>query len=208
MSSVEKELAVDQKMLDAASSNETAAFRIWSTDASTVVVGKAVAIEQEVDVAFCNEHRIAIVRRQSGGRSVWVGPGTLQYAFALPYRLSCELDTIASSKRFCNRLLLAALHCEEPIHEDPSGDLVLDARKVAGLALRRARSAMLLHGTVLVGADLALIDRALLHPAREPTYRHGRSHREFLANLPPLDGPAIERRVRHSIARLVEAAEF
>ena len=205
---VEKELAVDDGMLEAASARALASFRTWTTDAPTVVVGKSVEIEQEVNVDFCRRHGVAIVRRQSGGRSVWVGPGTLQYAFALPYRLSRELDDIASSKRFCNRLLLAALRCESTVREDASGDLVVDAHKVGGLALRRVRHAMLLHGTVLVGADLAFIDRALLHPAHEPIYRHGRAHREFLANLPPLDGVAIERRVKRSIAQLVETAEL
>lgn len=195
-------------MLDAARTELRASFRTWRTEFSTVVVGKAVEIEREVDVEFCRAEGIAIVRRESGGRSVWVGPGTLQYAFALPFRLSRDLEGIASSKRLCNRLLLDGLGSRDAIVEDPSGDLVVDSRKVAGLALRRVRGALLLHGTILVGADLALIDRALRHPVREPVYRSGRPHREFLANLAPLDVRALERRVQRSIGLLVEAAEL
>jgi len=205
---VERELAEDQRMLDAASAGASASFRTWTTAQPTVVVGKAVVVEHEVNVELCRAHGIEIVRRQSGGRSVWIGPGTLQYAFALPYALSSELNAITTSKRFCNRMLLAALEVAAQVNEDASGDLVVDTRKVGGLALRRVRNAMLLHGTLLTGADLALIDRVLLHPGREPAYRHGRPHRDFLANLPPLDGATIERQVRVSIARLAETAKL
>jgi len=195
-------------MLELAASEARASFRTWTTDVSAVVVGKAVEIEREVDVEFCRTRGIEVVRRQSGGRSVWIGPGTLQYAFALPYRLSSELDGISSAKRFCNRLLLAALELDSSVVEDTSGDLVVESRKAAGLAMRRARTALLLHGTILVAADLALIDRALKHPEREPVYRRGRPHRDFLTNLPPFDPLAMESRVQTLLGRLVEAAEI
>ncbi len=195
-------------MLELAVSETRASFRTWTTDVATVVVGKAVDIEREVDVAFCRSRGIDVLRRESGGRSVWIGPGTLQYAFALPYRLSSELDGISSAKRFCNRLLLAALELDSSVVEDPSGDLVVESRKAAGLAMRRLRTALLLHGTILVDADLALIDRALKHPEREPDYRRGRPHRDFLTNLPRFDSLAVEPRVQASLSGLVETAEI
>lgn len=195
-------------MLELAASGARASFRTWTTAVGTVVVGKAVDIEREVDVEFCRARDIDVVRRQSGGRSVWIGPGTVQYAFALPNRLSPELDGISSAKRFCNRLLLAALELGSSVAEDSSGDLVVESRKAAGLAIRRVRTALLLHGTILVAADLALIDRALKHPEREPVYRRGRPHRDFLTNLPPFDPLAVASRVRASLGRLVEAAEL
>jgi lipoate-protein ligase A len=208
MAPVETELATDLAMLDAAATRSQPAFRTWRTDAPTVVVGKAVEVEREVNVAYCQATGTAIVRRESGGRSVWVGPGTLQYAFALPYRLSRELEGIASTKRFCNRLLLAALDADLGIVEDVSGDLVVNARKVGGLALRRVRTAVLLHGTILEGAPLATIDEALRHPLHEPAYRGGRAHIDFLGNLPRLDAVALEARVGGSIADFLEGREL
>ena len=208
MSPVETELATDLAMLDAAATRSHAAFRTWRTGTPTVVVGKAVDVEREVNVESCRASGTEIVRRESGGRSVWVGPGTLQYAFALPYRLSRELEGIVSTKRFCNRLLLAALDAGLGIVEDVSGDLVVDARKVGGLALRRVRTAVLLHGTILEGASLATIEEALRHPLREPAYRRGRAHGDFLANLPPLDAVTLDARVNRSIAGFVESGEL
>ncbi len=73
---------------------------------------------------------------------------------------------------------------------------MLGGRKVAGLALRRRRAAMLLHGTILIDADLELIANALKRPVREPAYRDGRDHLEFLENLGQLDRAGLERNVR------------
>jgi lipoate-protein ligase A len=51
--------------------------------------------------------------------------------------------------------------------------------------MRCKRNWALYHGTVLcAGADLSLISSALHQPAREPSYRQGRSHSEFLTCLP------------------------
>lgn len=201
----EKELDADGSLLDLVEAGAPAVFRTWRTSAATVVVGRSVAITDEVDEAFCAAHEISIVRRASGGRSVLVGPGTLQYSFVLPYELDEELLTIAGSKLFCNRILIAALARAAPassgtITADPSGDLVYGGRKIAGLALRRRRRAMLLHGTILLTANLDLIGAALLHPKQEPPYRAGRAHASFLANLGPLDDRSLTAPVHEHLA--------
>jgi lipoate-protein ligase A len=149
-----------------------------------------------VNLDYCRSEKIPILRRPSGGRSVLIGPGTLQYSFTLPYRLAEELASIAGSKRFCNRVLIAGLGLPCKIDEDDSGDLTTGGRKFAGLALKRRKSAMLLHGTLLEDADLEKIAVALQHPSREPAYRGGRGHLEFLANIGAIDAATLESTVR------------
>jgi lipoate-protein ligase A len=181
------ELRTDLRLLAAAERLKTPAFRVWTTPTPTVVVGRSVVPAEEVDLDYCLDASIAVVQRPSGGRSVLIGPGTVQYTFALPYSFAAELHTIGGTKLFCNRTLRAASQELAVLEHDDSGDLVRDGRKVAGVALKRTRDAVLLHGTMLVNADLTLIERALRHPKREPTYRRGRPHRDFLANLGDLD---------------------
>ncbi len=201
-SEAEREIAEDFRLLEAAEPGTAPLFRAWSCSRPTVVLGRALDAQREVDIEYCTARDIPIVRRQSGGGAVLIGPGTLQYAFVLRYSLSAELRDIASSKRFCNRLLLAALGVRPGLGEDASGDLTLDGRKVAGLALRRRRQAMLLHGSILVRADLEEIDRVLAHPSREPSYRDGRTHGDFLANLGSLDPARMTSRVTESLGKI------
>jgi lipoate-protein ligase A len=61
---------------------------------------------------------------------------------------------------------------------------VLNDRKVSGNAQRRTQSAILHHGTILYDFDPARAERVLKPPHREPRYRAGRSHAEFLGNVP------------------------
>src|SRR5262249_25600881 len=58
------------------------------------------------------------------------------------------------------------------------------AKKFSGNSLRVKRRHLLYHGTLLFDFDLSLISRCLKHPPREPDYRQGRRHDEFVANLP------------------------
>lgn len=197
----ERELERDLELLARAARHGSPTFRTWTTPGYAVVVGRAVDIDSEVHTEHCARLQVPIVRRPSGGRSVVIGPGTVQYTFALPYRLSPELSAIPSSKRFCNRLLLAALG-DERVAEDESGDLLVGDRKVAGLAIKRAREAMVLHGTLLVAADIEVVATLLRHPLREPSYRRGRAHGEFLANLGALDRESLELRVTASLTAL------
>jgi lipoate-protein ligase A len=63
-------------------------------------------------------------------------------------------------------------------------DLAIGDRKFAGHAQRRTRTTLLHHGTILYDFDLGCVGRLLREPARQPAYRRGRSHADFLVNVP------------------------
>lgn len=62
-------------------------------------------------------------------------------------------------------------------------DLCLGERKVAGTALRVWRGLVLYQLCLLVDSDLGLFERYLPQPSREPAYRRGRGHQEFVTSL-------------------------
>ncbi len=192
-------------MLDRVEAGGVPEFRTWLAARHTVVLGRSSKPEVWVDQDFCHRRGIAVLRRPSGGGTIVVGPGTLQYAFALPYSMSTELGSIGSAKSFCNRTLLACLPPVKGLGQDSSGDLVLAGCKVAGLSLKRRRHAMLLHGSILVSADIELIAKVLRHPPREPAYRRKRPHDLFLTNLGEfgeLDAENLAARVRTALGAI------
>ncbi len=205
MTRVEVEIAADLAMLGGVEKGGTPCFRTWVCASHAAVVGIGQSPAREVDLDHCQAHGIQVVRRQSGGGAVVIGPGTLQYAFALPYSLDPALRAIVPAKDFCNRLIVAAIaEAGGPaaVARDESGDLRLANRKVGGVALRRRRLGMLLHGTLLLEADIAVIARVLRHPSREPAYRRGRGHADFLANLGPLDVSSLKRSIDRLLPEL------
>lgn len=176
----------DFALLDAVEGGGPASVHVWTSATSAVVLGVSLDAEQEADLDACRERGVAVVRRASGGGAVVVGPGTVQVAFAFPHAISPLLATIEGTKRYCAGLMIEALGragCNASLEVDRSGDLRHEDRKVAGVALARRRSASLLHATLLVEADLALLGAVLRHPAREPDYRGGRRHEDFVANV-------------------------
>lgn len=171
-----------------------ASARVWTSRESAVVLGVSRDPAAEVDEAECALRRVAVLRRTSGGGTVVIGPGTLQYAFMLPHATGAEPPSIDAAKKLCNAMVrraLAAAGVAASIESDVSGDLRVGDSKVGGLALRRRRDRTLLHGTLLVAADLDLIAAVLRHPLREPAWRRGRHHLAFLANLGQFDADAF-----------------
>jgi lipoate-protein ligase A len=60
------------------------------------------------------------------------------------------------------------------------------------------QTAILHHGTLLYDFDAGRVELFLKPPLREPSYRAGRSHRDFLGNL-PLRPEEIRRRLREAL---------
>ncbi|MFP6599379.1 MAG: hypothetical protein VB852_02940 [Deltaproteobacteria bacterium] len=187
MNAIEKELAADRALLEVAASGGRAGWRTWQLDSYAVVAGRGSDIEADIDTGFCAGTGIPVVRRFSGGGTVLVGPGTLQWAIALPEGLLDGDHAITSARNLSTGIIASTLGLER----DRSGDLTRRGRKVGGLAMRKIRGAVLAHGSLLVTADLERIARALRHPRREPDYRRGRSHGEFLDNLGVVDADAL-----------------
>ncbi|HEY1602667.1 MAG TPA: hypothetical protein VGG64_23890, partial [Pirellulales bacterium] len=75
-------------------------------------------------------------------------------------------------------------------------------KKFSGNSLRCRRRHLLYHGTLLYDFDLSLAERFLAHPPREPHYRGGRRHSDFITNL-----PTTSAQLRSSIAAAWEAKE-
>jgi lipoate-protein ligase A len=64
-----------------------------------------------------------------------------------------------------------------------TSDLAVNNHKFSGNSLRCKRDHLLYHGTILYNFDLSKIDALLKSPPREPEYRGGRQHTDFVTNL-------------------------
>jgi lipoate---protein ligase len=156
-----------------------AVFRVWESASECVVMGQSGQAEREV----CAPSGVPVLRRCSGGGTVVLGPGCLNYAVVLPMEWDPRWRDVAFSLRWVMQRMRAALALPG-LRLAGQCDLALHGRKVSGNAQRRTRQAFLHHGTLLYDFDLARVDRLLRMPARRPAYRADRGHAEFLANLP------------------------
>lgn len=185
--SPEENLALDEALLEEAErgGRPRETLRFWESPQQVVVLGRSSHLSVEVRQDACRQRGVAVLRRASGGAAVVAGPGCLMYALVLSYELRPDLRSIDAAHRWVMGRLRSALAPLAPgIELQGTCDLALDGKKVSGNALRCRREHLLYHGTLLYDFPLELIEVCLGPPPREPAYRAGRGHAEFVANLP------------------------
>ncbi|MCM2374327.1 lipoate--protein ligase family protein [Aporhodopirellula aestuarii] len=191
-----RELARDEAMLQwadsvvenggegAHASAGTELFRVWAFAEPTVVLGRSSRINEEVDRGWCAERNIDVLRRCTGGASVVGGPGCLMYSVVVGVPANGGLRNIDAAHNYVMQRVLAAVRVQLPEAERAGTcDLIWNTRKFSGNSLRVARHHLLYHGTILLDADLDLIAECLAFAPRQPEYRRGRHHRDFICNV-------------------------
>ncbi len=186
-------LALDEALLNSfeqrsvepdAANRADGILRLWAPASTAVVVGRSSQVADEVDQAFCRQQNIPILRRTSGGASVLTGPGCLMYSLILDLGQHAELRVVSAAHRFVlGRIQTALRGLSLEVEISGVSDLTVADRKVSGNSLRVLRNTLLYHGALLHDFPLALIGKCLRTAPRQPDYRRGRSHDEFVANL-------------------------
>ena len=179
-------LAFDEAILVEADENGLGlTLRLWEQPDYAVVLGSSRRLREEVHVDRCAEDGVPIARRASGGGTVVVGPGALNMTVVLPTDYAPELVTVDGAQAYVLGRVAEALRGPAPgVEVRGSGDLTIGGRKFSGSAQRRLRRRLMVHATIMHGLAIGKIARYLQTPARQPAYREGRTHEEFLMNIP------------------------
>ena len=182
----EENLALDEALLERCERDGTETLRFWEAQQEYfVVLGRAQRRSADVTAAVLENGNLPVLRRISGGGTVLQGPGCLNYAVILRLDSTPNLADISSSNAFFLERNLRALGgvVAASMSFDGVSDLAIDGRKFSGNAQRRGRRAVLFHGTLLYDFDLALVEKTLNLPEKQPSYRAQRTHVDFLTNL-------------------------
>ena len=179
-------LACDEALLEMmeADAARDDCLRVWQAKRHFVVLGHSKRLRADVSVAACQENRIPILRRISGGGTVLQGPGCLNYSLILKNDARCVRNIGDTFKYVLGRhRRMVEEMCGVRARLDGISDLTAGGLKFSGNAQYRKARFVLVHGTFLLNFDLALIETYLPVPAQQPVYRKGRSHLRFVTNL-------------------------
>lgn len=152
-------------------------FFVWSVD-PTVIIGRNQDLSSELDLGFCRERGIDIVRRRSGGGCVYADRGNIMVSFILHKGKVEELfpEMLEGLAAFLRSLGLEAVRTER-------NDITVGGRKVSGSAFFAHPDASIVHSTLLLDVDVDVMVRAITPPASK-LERHGvKSVRSRVANL-------------------------
>ena len=117
-----------------------------------VVVGCYQNICREVHVRALMEQNIPVVRRMSGGGTVYHDLGNLNYTLITGQSGALDYDR-------CLAPVLRALNAlGVPAQKSRTCDMTVDGKKISGSAQKIANGRVLHHGTLLFDADLTRLD--------------------------------------------------
>lgn len=183
-------LALDEALLlEAEASRSGEVLRLWEWPSPAVVLGAGCRLADDVNEDVCQTDAVPIMRRASGGGTVLLGLGCLNFTLILAYDRAALLREIGSSYCFILNLIVPALaDLQPPIELAGISDLACGGRKLSGNAQQRKRNYLLHHGTLLYDFHIDQMSRYLKLPARQPDYRGQRPHSDFVMNLPATAG--------------------
>lgn len=180
-------------------------LRFWESPTTFIVLGRTGKPEEELILEHVRRDNIPVLRRSSGGGTVVQGRGCLNFTLILFKERDSQLNDIRRSYQWIlQRVLKVFAGLGVAAEFQPTSDLALSdgKKKFSGNAQRRGRRYILHHGTVLYDFPLDLISRYLALPKDQPPYRRGRTHLDFVTNLPMAPG-----RIKEMFAEIFEAGE-
>ena len=156
---------------------EGEAFFVWRVE-PTVIFGRNQVLENEVNLEYCREHGVDIVRRKSGGGCVYSDLGNIMVSY-----VSRRGDVSEVFDRYMTALTEALRALGVPAEKSGRNDILLEGRKVSGNAFHQLPDRSIVHGTLLYSTDLEALTEAIRPPV-EKLQRHGvESVRQRVMNL-------------------------
>lgn len=153
-------------------------FFFWR-NAPSVIVGRNQNTLAEVNTSLAESRGVAVVRRRSGGGSVYHDLGNLNYTLVRSIRDGTPptfADTTAP-------LVGALRELDIPAEFTGRNDLTAAGRKFSGNARYQQGNRVVVHGTFLVETDLDLLEQLLTPTGDKFTGRGVASVRSRVVNL-------------------------
>ena len=179
-----RNLATEEILLRTLPPGHPGLFLLWRNEPA-VILGRHQCAEDEVALARAGAEGVPVVRRITGGGAVCHDAGTLCFSW-----IQHDENGMGPAFRRSLAPIVAAL-ADVGVTARLSGrnDLEAGGRKVSGSAQLRMGGRLLCHGTLLVAADLARMQR-LLTPGAAKRRAHGvASVRARVGNVADLWAP-------------------
>lgn len=162
-------------------------LRFWESRQYFIVLGRVSKEQDDIKFDEVDKDHIPILRRSSGGGTVLQGKGCLNYSLVLSKGRDPRIADLRKSYQvILNKVIESLRQLGVDSKFCPTSDIALIAnnKKISGNAQKRSKKFILHHGTILYDFDLEKIKQYLTMPKDIPEYRQGRSHLDFIANIP------------------------
>jgi len=168
-------LAVEEVLLK----NSKEDYLILGINKTSVIIGKHQSAHREVNTKFITENNIPVIRRITGGGTVFHDKGNLNFTFIKQSESGKQIDF----KKYTLPIIefLSSVGVESKF--EGKNDLKVDGYKISGNAEHVYRNRVLHHGTILFSASLDLLRNSLRKDKSAYTTRAVESNPSSVMNL-------------------------
>jgi lipoate-protein ligase A len=153
-------------------------FMLWRSQPA-VIVGKHQNAMAEINYHFVRENGIPVIRRLSGGGTVYHDLGNLNYTFIM----NGTEGNLVNFRRFAQPIIDVLHGVGVDARLEGKNDLRVNGKKISGNAEHVYKNRVLHHGTLLVESNLVNLGMALKAPTNRYSDRAVQSIRSVVANL-------------------------
>jgi len=166
------------------------AFMVWQPEETVIVLGQSNQADTAVNTDISEADGVMIFKRPTGGQTVILTPRTIVISVRL---LSEKLDNPQVYFKRINKLIIMALANlgVSDLNEKGISDITIGEKKILGSSIYRKRNMVFYHAVLNISETPEFIGRYLKHPSKEPDYRIGRKHEDFVTSI-HLSGYPIE----------------
>ena len=126
-------------------------FFLWQVN-PTVIIGRNQVLENEVNLPYCREHGIDIVRRKSGGGGVYADKDNVMFSFICSRTHDMTTPEVFSHYLQRTAAMLSSLGVEACVTDH--NDILIGDRKVSGWAVYQLQERIIIHGTMLYDTNM------------------------------------------------------
>ncbi|MDR3322313.1 MAG: lipoate--protein ligase [Synergistaceae bacterium] len=186
---------------------------IWRADKCAMLGCNQIA-DAEIDLSAAARLGVQVVRRSSGGGTIFIDMGTLLYTFimSLPYNGLTDVKDIEREyvagpvARALNRMGI-------PARIEGRNDILVENRKISGLAQYIRRNRLCTHGSLLYDADLDTLAQVLKPDEEKIRSKSIRSVHSRVANLAqymdvPLSTEKFRDRIKENLHKSLNFLEY
>jgi len=152
---------------------------LWQSEPS-VVVGKHQNTLAEINHQFIEENKIPVIRRISGGGTVYHDRGNLNYTLITTNE---QKDKLIDFKKFTNPVIAFLKTHDITAMFEGKNNLKIDGKKISGNSAHVFKNRVMHHGTILFDSDLQRLDEAIISSSHQMHDKAVKSVRATVTNL-------------------------
>jgi lipoate---protein ligase len=168
-------LAADEYLLK----NRSDEYVILGINTKSVIIGKHQSAHMETDTKFITENNLPVIRRISGGGTVFHDMGNLNFTFVINSKEGKQIDF----RKYTLPVIAFLSTIGVDAKFEGKNDLKAGGLKISGNAEHVYRNRVLHHGTLLFDSDLELIRGVLRKGTSKYETRAVRSNPASVTNL-------------------------